>query len=373
MATHMIIQELEQQASNIHLPLNAPAPTTSTLKPLPSSLPRTSHLLRSGMNPTPLFPLESLLFKQRPKKPLIKSIPPPRIRTVPERPNARTNRVSFLHTAPTGKSSSQVNTTSINRTLTESIETVKTPEIASPTDGGIVDVEGLEASTEILIDSTTSPLKEPLALTQSNSNQVVSLPSITSPVSPLTSPTHQHTLISPKTTTTFPLPNTSTRPLLISSMTTNTFPLPNTSTHYNINIESSSVTSIPEHISPKAIASPQLPPLHCTVQPSSTNVLESTSTPSIVKDSSLPLIPSSPYMVKEDILLPQPVQLSRMATKDNLAVEPSVESAAKSKKESKSKRNEDKTKKSSQSADKVLLIDVLQNIVNFQLIELTCL
>ena len=369
MATHLIIRELEQQASNIHLPSNAPVPTTSTLKPLP----RTSHLLRSGMHPTPLFPLESLLFQQRPKKPLIKSIPPPRIRTVPERPNARTNRVSFLHTAPTGKSSSQVNTTSINRTLTESIDIVKTPEIDSPTDGGIIDVEGLEASTETLIDSTTSPSKEPLILTQSRSNQVVSLPSITSPVSPLTSPTHQHTLISPKTTTSFPLPNTSTQPLLVSSMTTNTFPLPNTLTHYNINIESISVTSTSEHTSPKAIASPQLPPLHSTAQPSSTSVLESTSTQSTVKDSSLPLIPSSPYMVKEDILLPQPVQLSRMATKDNLAEESSVESVAKSKKESKTKRNEDKMKKSSQSADKVLLIDVFQNVVSFQLIELICL
>ena len=355
MATHMIMQELEQQARNIHLPSNGPAPSTSTLKTLPSSLPRTSHLLRSGMHPTPLFPLESLLFQQRPKKQLIKSIPPPRIRTVPERPNAHTNRVSFLHTAPTSKSSSQVNTTSINRTLTQSIETVKTPEIASPTDGSIVDVEGLEASTEVL-NTTTSPSKEHLTLTQSHSNQVVSLPSITSPVSPLTSPTHQHTLISPKTTTSFPLPNTSTQPLLVSSMTTNTFPLPIISTHDNINIKSSSVASTPEHTSPdpKAIVFPQLPSLHSTAQPSSTSVLESTSTPSTVKDSSLPLIPSSPYMVKEDVLLPQPVQLSRMATKDNLAAEPSVESAAKSKKESKLKRNEDKMKKSSQSADKVL-------------------
>ena len=81
MATHLIVSELSRQESSINLP-----PLTATLQhhasiststhgpthSLAPPLPRTAHLLRTSTQPAPLFPVEELLFQQRPKKPLLK-------------------------------------------------------------------------------------------------------------------------------------------------------------------------------------------------------------------------------------------------------------------------------------------------------------
>ena len=81
MATHLIVSELSRQESSINLP-----PLTATLQHHASTstsmhgpthllappLPRTAHLLRTSIQPAPLFPVKELLFQQRPKKPLLK-------------------------------------------------------------------------------------------------------------------------------------------------------------------------------------------------------------------------------------------------------------------------------------------------------------
>ena len=110
MAAQLIISELHRQASNIHLPSTSPQNSKSNSRdffyppPPQSSLPRTAHLLRSGMHPTPLFPSDSLLFQQRPRKQLLKPICTVRLKTVPENTNTNHhgNKRGSSQTAPTG-------------------------------------------------------------------------------------------------------------------------------------------------------------------------------------------------------------------------------------------------------------------------------
>ena len=132
MATQLILCELEKHTSNVHLPA-------------PRNRVHMKNLLHSGIQPTPLFPSESLLFDNYPKTPLLKSVPHvPRVKSVQNK-STEVNKTSDGHF--------------INRTVTVSLPVSQPVHTSSKSSTGSklsLDLPQLPSSPYLVTNKTVS-------------------------------------------------------------------------------------------------------------------------------------------------------------------------------------------------------------------------